>query len=184
MRYTLLFAGLLAFYSAFASASNDTGELAAKRYLYSQVNLGLLVGVGNSGKRNFSRADFGYKSYKPTSSTGFYTQKTCRFINIDHIVSLKDAYDSGADSWSAFEKSEFANDRSNHVPSCGRVNYAKGSAVPKHFLRRSTDEKGLEYQIVRFCEYVQKYHSVKVEYGLSFNGNSRVIFERCGIAIK
>jgi|TARA_B110000971_G_scaffold131654_1_gene134736 hypothetical protein len=184
MRYTLLFAGLLAFYSAFASASNDTGELAAKRYLYSQVNLGLLVGVGNSGKRNFSRADFGYKSYKPTSSTGFYTQKTCRFINIDHIVSLKDAYDSGADSWSAFKKSEFANDRSNHVPSCGRVNYAKGSAVPKHFLRRSTDGKGLEYQIVRFCEYVQKYHSVKVEYGLSFNGNSRVIFARCGIAIK
>ena len=99
-------------------------------------------------------------------------------------MSLKDAYDSGADSWSAFEKSEFANDKPNHVPSCGRVNYAKGSAEPRDFLRRSTGGKGLEYQIVRFCEYVQKYHSVKVEYGLSFNGNSRVIFGGCGIAIK
>ena len=52
MRYTVLFTGILTFYSAFAPASNDTVELAAKRYLYSQVNLGLLVGVDNSGKRN------------------------------------------------------------------------------------------------------------------------------------
>lgn len=52
MRYTLLFTGIFKFYSAFASARNHTVELAAKRYLYSQVNLGLLVGVDNSGKRN------------------------------------------------------------------------------------------------------------------------------------
>ena len=91
MRYTLLLAGILTFYSAVGYASNDNMESAAKRYQYSQVNLGLLVGVGSSRTRKYSRAAFGYKSYKPMISRGFYTQKTCRFINIDHIVSLKDA---------------------------------------------------------------------------------------------
>ena len=73
--------------------------------------------------------------------------------------------------------------RSNHVPSCGRVNSSKGSAGPKDFLRRSNDGKGLEYEIVRFCEYVQRYYAVKVEYGLSFEGNDSATFEQCGVGI-
>ena len=76
------------------------------------------------------------------------------------MVSLKDAYESGAASWSDSKKQTFANDRANHVPSCGRVNRSKGSAVPKHFLRRSSDGKGLDYKIVRRCNYVTKYHSI------------------------
>lgn len=75
------------------------------------------------------------------------------------------------------------NDRSNHVPSCGRVNSSKGSARPKDFLRRSNDGKGLEYEIVRYCEYVQKYYAVKAEYGLSFEANDSATFESCAIAI-
>jgi hypothetical protein len=83
---------------------------------------------------SYERKDFNYRSYKPNTSIGFYTNKTCDFINIDHIVSLKDAYDSGASSWGAGKKKTFANDRSNHVPSCGRVNSSKGSARPSDFL--------------------------------------------------
>jgi hypothetical protein len=78
----------------------------------------------------YERKDFNYRSYKPNTSIGFYTDKTCDFINIDHIVSLKDAYESGAPSWSASRKKAFANDRSNYVPSCGRVNSSKGSEGP------------------------------------------------------
>ena len=100
------------------------------------------------------------------------------------MVSLKDAYDSGAASWGASKKEVFANDRSNHVPSCGRVNSSKGSVGPKDFLRRSNDGVGLEYEIVRFCEYVQRYYAVKVEYGLSFEGNDNATFESCAIAIQ
>ena len=129
----------------------------------------------------YERKEFNYRSYKPNTSTGFYTNKTCDFINIDHIASLKDAYESGAASWGASRKKAFANDRSNHVPSCGRVNSSKGSEGPSDFLRRSNDGKGLEYEIVRFCEYVQKYYAVKVEYGLSFSGNKAHPFEGCGI---
>jgi hypothetical protein len=131
----------------------------------------------------YERKDFNYRSYKPNTSIGFYTNQSCDFINIDHVVSLKDAYDSGAALWSTSRKKTFANDRSNHVPSCGRVNSSKGSAGPKDFLRRSNDGKGLEYEIVRFCEYVQRYYTVKVEYGLSFEGNDNATFEQCGVGI-
>ena len=50
---------------------------------------------------DYDRKDFSYRSYKPNTSIGFYTNKICDFINIDHIVSLKDAYESGAANWSA-----------------------------------------------------------------------------------
>jgi len=129
----------------------------------------------------YDRKDFSYRSYKPDTSIGFYTNKACDFINIDHIVSLKDAYDSGAASWGVSKKEFFANDTSNHVPSCGRVNSSKGSEGPSDFLRRSRDGRGLEYEIVRFCEYVQKYYAVKVKYSLSFSSNKKRPFEGCGI---
>lgn len=67
------------------------------------------------------------------------------------------------------------------MPSCGRMNSSKGSEGPSDFLRRSNDGKGLEYEIVRFCEYVQKYYAVKVEYGLSFKTNKTSPFENCGL---
>jgi len=66
----------------------------------------------------------------------------------------------------------------NHVPSCGRVNGSKGSAVPGDFLRRSHDGKGLEYKIVRFHEYV-----VKLKHELSFGTNSKASFQSCDVAI-
>ena len=141
----------------------------------------LLAIAFSSYADSYDRKDFSYRSYKPNTTIGFYTNKTCDFINIDHVVSLKDAYDSGASSWGASMKESFANDSSNHVPSCGRVNSSKGSATPKDFLRRSRDGRGLEYEIVRFCEYVQKYDAVKVKYGLSFKDNETRPFEGCGI---
>jgi hypothetical protein len=148
------------------------------------LTITLLANAVIAYSSGYNRTDFNYKSYKPTTSIGFYTNQSCDFINVDHVVSLKDAYDSGAALWSAPEKEAFANDRSNHVPSCGRVNSSKGSAGPKDFLRRSNDGKGLEYEIVRFCEYVQSYYAVKVEYELSFESNSAETFASCGIAIK
>jgi hypothetical protein len=128
---------------------------------------------------SYDRKDFNYRSYKSNTDIGFYTGKTCDFINIDHVVSLKDAYESGAVSLSDSKKKTFANDRANHVPSCGRVNSSKGSAVPKDFLRRSNDGKGLDYKIVRWCEYVTKYHSVKLAYQLTTSNNDQKLLASC-----
>ena len=64
--------------------------------------------VSSASAESYDRKEFNYRSYKPNASIGFYTNKTCDFINIDHIVSLKDAYESGAASWSASRKKAFA----------------------------------------------------------------------------
>jgi hypothetical protein len=150
--------------------------------LFKTLTISIAIGtVLLSFADGYERKDFNYRSYKPNTSIGFYTNKTCDFINIDHIVSLKDAYESGVSSWSESRKKAFGNDTFNHVPSCGRVNSSKGSEGPSDFLRRSRDGKGLEYEIVRFCEYVQKYYAVKVKYGLSFRNNEPRPFKSCGI---
>jgi hypothetical protein len=97
------------------------------------------------------------------------------------VVSLKDAHQSGASSWSTEKKSAFANDRTNHVPSCARVNSSKGASTPSDFLRKSRDGKGMDYEIVEFCSYVEVYFGVKTRYGLSFSNNNATLFRRCGI---
>jgi|TARA_B110000238_G_scaffold20352_1_gene19904 hypothetical protein len=127
----------------------------------------------------YDRKDFNYRSYKPNTAIGFYTNQPCDFINIDHIVSLKDAHASDAASWSDSKKKTFANDKANHVPSCGRVNSSKGSAVPKDFLRRSRDGRGLDYKIVRWCEYVAIYKAMKTKYQLTFANNDRKLLSGC-----
>ena len=168
--------------SANASDFYGTEALTEQGETSAQFGVGSLI-TSAVAAGSYNRDSFFYQSYKPNTSIGFYTNQSCDFTNIDHVVSLKDAYDSGAALWSASRKQTFANDRSNHVPSCGRVNSSKGSAGPRDFLRRSNDGKGLEYEIVRFCEYVQRYYAVKVEYGLSFEGNDRATFEQCGVGI-
>ena len=68
---------------------------------------------------SYDRSAFNFKSYKASTSVGFYTNQLCDFINIDHVVSLKDAYESGASLWGDSRKEAFANDRSTmcrHVP--------------------------------------------------------------------
>ena len=170
-------------HSANASGFDNTKALAEQGETWAQFRVGSLI-TSAVVAGSYNRTDFNYQSYKPSTSIGFYTNQTCDFINIDHIVSLKDAYDSGAASWETSKKEVFANDRSNHVPSCGRVNSSKGSAGPKDFLRRSNDGKGLEYEIVRFCEYVLKYRTVKINYDLSFASNDHTTFADCGVAVE
>ena len=131
----------------------------------------------------YDRSLFHYKSYSTNSKIGFYTKKYCK-TNIDHVVSLKDAYDSGANKWNNNLKKKFANDKENHVPSCYRINSSKGSSTPKVFLRKSSDNKGLDYKIVSFCKYLNIYHKIKKKYYLSFSNNSTKLFMKCNISIK
>ena len=168
--------------AANASDFYDTKALTEQGEIWAQLGIGFLI-TSAIVAGSYNRDSFFYQSYKPNTSIGFYTNQSCNFINIDHVVSLKDAYESGAASWGAPKKEVFANDRSNHVPSCGRVNSSKGSAGPKDFLRRSNDGVGLEYEIVSFCEYVRRYYAVKVRYGLSLADNDSVTFKSCGMAI-
>ena len=134
-------------------------------------------------KAKYNRTDFNYVSYPSSTSIGFYTKEVCSQMNIDHVVSLKDAYESGAYKWSTVEKTAFGNDRENHVSSCSRINSSKGSARPEKFLSRSRDGKGYDYRIEGFCNYLEKYYNIKIKYALSFSSNRTSIFEACGINI-
>ena len=135
----------------------------------------------SSGKYN--RKSFQYKSYTPNTDIGFYTLSRCD-TNIDHVVSLKDAHDSGASFWNNSLKEQFANDKANHVPSCSRVNSSKGASTPLDFLRKSSDGRGIEYEIKSFCSYLEIYYKVKIKYNLSFNNNHPDLFSKCSLNIK
>ena len=130
----------------------------------------------------YDRKSFQYRSYATKSNIGYYTRKICN-TNIDHVVSLKDAHDSGAGHWNKSLKQQFANDKLNHVASCPRVNSSKGASVPKDFLIKSRDGKGLEYDIIYFCSYLKIYYEVKVKYQLSFGNNDLRLFSSCGLQI-
>ena len=136
----------------------------------------------NSFKGEYNRKSFRYKSYPTNTDIGFYTQIKCD-TNIDHVVSLKDAFISGASYWDNNLKQKFANDKLNHVPSCSRVNSSKGASVPKDFLRKSRDGRGLEYQIKPFCTYLDIYYQVKKKYDLSFDNNNAELFSKCNLDI-
>ena len=57
-------------------------------------------------------------------------------------------------------------DRSNHVAACSSVNRSKTDSRPSDFLRKSSDGKGRDYDLVAWCDYVAKYVAVKQKYGL------------------
>ncbi len=142
----------------------------------------LSASITNSAPVEYDRRDYGYRSYASQSNFGFYTGKPCD-TNIDHVVSLKDAHESGAWLWSFGDKANFANDRANHVSSCVMVNSSKGSSTPSDFVRKAADGKGLDYEITELCEYLKIYHSVKRKYKLSFSDNSSKLFSRCSLDI-
>jgi hypothetical protein len=127
----------------------------------------------------YDRSKFGYKSYPSYTQIGFYTNEKCEDIDIDHVVSLRDAFDSGAYKWTTSEKEVFTNDRFNHVPACSFVNRSKGASLPTDFLRKSQDGKGRDYKIVRFCEYLRKYYAVKEKYDLSLSENNKALLAEC-----
>ena len=132
---------------------------------------------------NYKRSSFKFNSYSTNTNVGFYTGKTCK-TNIDHVVSLKDAFESGAYNWRAPLKKKFSNDKENHVVTCKKVNSSKGSATPKEFLRRSRDKNGLDYEIITFCEYLKIYYKIKIKYSLSFKNNDVNLLTKCSLTVK
>ena len=136
-----------------------------------------------NAEEKYNRNSFNFHSYPTSIDIGYYTKKNCK-TNIDHVVSLKDAFDSGAFNWTLKQKKDFANDKENHVPSCYRINSSKGSGTPKDFLRKSNDKKGLEYEIINFCNYVNIYFKIKKKYNLSFKNNDPDLFYKCSIKFK
>lgn len=81
--------------------------------------------------------------------------------DIDHIVSKKDAWSSGAAGWSSSMRAEFFNDQANLFATHRSINRSKGESDAAQWkvtvMRYGTDVR---------CEYAQNYRSTKEHYRL------------------
>ncbi|MZF83891.1 HNH endonuclease family protein [Streptomyces sp. SID5643] len=81
-------------------------------------------------------------------------------VDIDHLVPLAEAWDSGADSWTTSRRQSFANDltRPQLIAVTDNVNQAKGDQDPATWMPSRTAYR---------CTYVRAWVQVKYYYGLS-----------------
>lgn len=79
-------------------------------------------------------------------------------VQIDHVVALHNAWDSGASGWSARKRRAFGNDLQNLLAVSGPANQEKSDADASQWLPEQE----------RFrCDYVSRQIGVKQAYGLS-----------------
>ncbi|MGZ4567105.1 MAG: GmrSD restriction endonuclease domain-containing protein [Blastococcus sp.] len=84
-------------------------------------------------------------------------QTTSEAVQIDHVVALSDAWQKGAQGWSAARRAAFANDPLNLLAVDGPLNMAKGDGDAATWLPPNRAYR---------CAYVARQVAVKVEYGL------------------
>ncbi|MBW3081175.1 HNH endonuclease family protein [Bifidobacterium saguinibicoloris] len=96
-----------------------------------------------------------------------YTGKTIRFtrgvhtstaVQIDHVVALENAWQSGARDWDTAKRYRYGNDPYNLLAVDGPANQEKGSASAAYWLPTNGDYR---------CDYVARQIGVKAKYGLS-----------------
>ena len=96
-----------------------------------------------------------------------YTGKTIRFVRgartssavqIDHVVALENAWQSGASAWDRTKRIRFGNDMYNLLAVDGPANQEKGSASAAYWLPTNGAYR---------CDYVARQIGVKAKYGLT-----------------
>lgn len=83
-------------------------------------------------------------------------------IDIDHLVPLAEAHQSGAANWPAEKKERFANDPRNVLAASGTLNRAKGDKDLAEWLPERNR-----------CTYVSEWVSIKKEYGLAMDAREK-----------
>jgi hypothetical protein len=84
-------------------------------------------------------------------------EETSALVQIDHVVSLSNAWQTGAQLLSERQRVEFANDPLNLIAVSGRVNQQKGDSDAASWLPPRRDW---------WCEYVARQVGVKAHYSL------------------
>jgi len=82
---------------------------------------------------------------------------TSSLVQIDHVVALSDAWQTGAGAWPAARRTTFANDPLNLLAVQGSLNSAKGDGDAATWLMPNTAFR---------CPYVARQVAVKARYGL------------------
>src|SRR3954451_10192538 len=82
---------------------------------------------------------------------------TSEAVQIDHVVALSDAWQTGAQGWNVAKRTAFANDGLNLLAVDGPLNEAKGDGDAATWLPPNKSYR---------CDYVARQVAVKVSYGL------------------
>lgn len=91
-------------------------------------------------------------------------QATSSLVQIDHVVALHDAWNSGAKNWSVSKRTLFGNDPFNLLAVEGKANQNKSD---KHAGKWLPSNKA--YQ----CGYVARQIAIKAKYGLSVTAQEK-----------
>jgi hypothetical protein len=84
-------------------------------------------------------------------------------IDIDHVVALKEAWDSGAHSWSAAKREQFANDLSDDrslIAVKDSENQSKSDKDPSNWIPKNS---------AYLCTYLADWVAVKARWGLNMD---------------
>ncbi len=92
-----------------------------------------------------------------TARTIIFTKTDAGAVQVDHVVSLSDAWQKGAQQWSPAKRLAFANDPLNLLAVDGATNAAKGNSDAATWL---PPDKAYR------CALVARQTSVKARYGL------------------
>lgn len=90
--------------------------------------------------------------------------KTSSAVQIDHVVALENAWQSGANTWDHAKLYQFGNDMYNLLAVDGPANQQKGSASAAYWLPTNS-----EYR----CDYVARQIGVKDKYGLTVTSQEK-----------
>ncbi|MFI9610557.1 HNH endonuclease family protein [Streptomyces sp. NPDC052023] len=101
--------------------------------------------------------------YSPYDGATWYAAAD---VDIDHLVPLAEAWDSGAGSWTTSKRQSFANDltRPQLIAVTDNVNQAKGDQDPATWMPSRTTYR---------CTYVRAWVQVKYYYGLSVDSTEK-----------
>lgn len=101
-----------------------------------------------------------------------YTAKTFTdpsLLDVDHVVALRDAHDSGGDIWTPELRKMFANDMAD--PAALRAVYrsanrSKGSRGPDRWLPTNADFR---------CQYIEEYMAIKEKWILDSDEHQKAV---------
>lgn len=114
-----------------------------------------------------------------TVKTGSWTSKydgtrftAATYLDIDHLVPLKEAWTSGAYAWSARKRAAYANDLgygASLIAVSVHANRAKGDGEPTTWLPAATGYR---------CAYLKNWVAVKYRWGLAVNTTEKSVLSR------
>jgi hypothetical protein len=98
-----------------------------------------------------------------------FSRQNASDVQIDHVVALADAWQKGAQTWTAARRLDFANDLLNLLAVSGTLNQAKGAGDAATWLPPARSYR---------CPYVIRQIAVKSRYGLRVTAAERDAMSR------